>query len=1056
MDENPTSIEVSDDDDDDYAKKSKVRRVPTECLNVECRSGNMYLDCVPVFILSYYKVKNRGGLKVCTDCFDEACAYFANLKNKYENKESIYKVPCSQYKPVLSIDDSDEEDLSPEDDEEPLDDVTIDMIENGLCAEIKKVLSNDNTRFQLDDSYSQLIADEDSFLNEVKTFIDHNNKLQKEIDAARGKIYIGFKPNIKILPELNITEVYVAKNPAPDTKVECNQHKLRNTLLRKSVSYNSINLDRELTDNKLDSSQDVVAVSEEILVPLKTLPPPGSQVTKPKLKSGDVVYVMKHSYKYPWKHGMIVNIISDKGLNEYQLKLSTNNKKTSILLTGKYLAYKLVSPFRFTVGCRVIAVFKEEGPQNSVQELFYSGIVAEPPKAMNKFRYLIFFDDGCAQYCPHENIRQILEPSTNPWDDIPIDSRDFIKKYLLEYPERPMVKLQRGNVVRVEYQNQWLLAKVMEIDGSLVKMLYQLDGRIEWIYRGSARLEPLFKELEVAKRRKETGDRIRRISGKYNANSPYVEYTHNADVEEADDDNMPRARAVARKSTNSNNKIQKCKKPIKWTPMPLPGEMQFKKLVGVPEPKKFVVHQCGLTCISWTYFDKRKAKEIGALAIPLHFGFRRIISHFGGGKRSVLYKAPCGRSLRNMEEVHMYLRITKSEMTVDLFDFDYWVNCLAEFVIEKCNVHIPDITQSKENCPISCVNYIDNTLPEFSSYLTEREPRENVGLNLDPAFLCGCDCTDDCQDREKCSCWQMTIEGQKLIPNNVIDPNVGYHYRRLPERVITGIYECNQQCKCSRVTCLNRVVQYPLSQKLQLFKTQMKGWGIRCLNDIPQGSFICVYAGHLLTEQEANEEGKNYGDEYLAELDYIEVIESTKQDYESDVPEDLEEDMNEIGSNNNKLYDPDSPASSSNEDVNADIETETSDSIRMRLRERKAKQTSAVNNKAEKKKKEKKEKEFISIRKYYGDNESEVFIMDAKCSGNIGRYLNHSCMPNVFVQNVFVDTHDLRFPWVAFFAQTYIIAGTELTWDYNYDIGSVENKIKYCYCGSSKCRGRLL
>ena len=29
--------------------------------------------------------------------------------------------------------------------------------------------------------------------------------------------------------------------------------------------------------------------------------------------------------------------------------------------------------------------------------------------------------------------------------------------------------------------------------------------------------------------------------------------------------------------------------------------------------------------------------------------------------------------------------------------------------------------------------------------------------------------------------------------------------------------------------------------------------------------------------------------------------------------------------------------------------------------------------------------------------------------GNIGRYLNHSCDPNVFVQNVFVESHDLRF-----------------------------------------------
>ena len=42
-----------------------------------------------------------------------------------------------------------------------------------------------------------------------------------------------------------------------------------------------------------------------------------------------------------------------------------------------------------------------------------------------------------------------------------------------------------------------------------------------------------------------------------------------------------------------------------------------------------------------------------------------------------------------MNEVHMYLRITKSEMTVDLFDYDYWVNCLAEFVIRRSNINIP-------------------------------------------------------------------------------------------------------------------------------------------------------------------------------------------------------------------------------------------------------------------------------------------------------------------------------------------------------------------------------
>ena len=49
------------------------------------------------------------------------------------------------------------------------------------------------------------------------------------------------------------------------------------------------------------------------------------------------------------------------------------------------------------------------------------------------------------------------------------------------------------------------------------------------------------------------------------------------------------------------------------------------------------------------------------------------------------------------------------------------------------------------------------------------------------------------------------------------------------------------------------------------------GWGLRCLDDIPKGGFICIYAGQLLTDQGANEDGQQYGDEYLAELDYIEV-----------------------------------------------------------------------------------------------------------------------------------------------------------------------------------------
>merc|ERR1719505_257303 len=90
----------------------------------------------------------------------------------------------------------------------------------------------------------------------------------------------------------------------------------------------------------------------------------------------------------------------------------------------------------------------------------------------------------------------------------------------------------------------------------------------------------------------------------------------------------------------------------------------------------------------------------------------------------------------------------------------------------------------------------------------------------------------------------------------------------------------------------------------------------------------------------------------------------------------------------------------------------------------------------------------------YGDRQS--YVIDAKSYANVGRYLNHSCSPNLFVQNVFVDTHDLRFPWVSFFTQTNIPALTELTWDYSYEVGSVKDKVLTCHCGAAECRGRLL
>ncbi|KAK7077728.1 ATP-dependent RNA helicase ddx25, partial [Halocaridina rubra] len=106
--------------------------------------------------------------------------------------------------------------------------------------------------------------------------------------------------------------------------------------------------------------------------------------------------------------------------------------------------------------------------------------------------YLIFFDDGYAQYVNHQDIRVVVESSTCPWDDVSSDTRDFIREYLQMYPERPMVRLQKDNYVRTEWNGRWWRAQVLEVDGSLVRMYFPIDGRTEWIYRGSTRLSPLF------------------------------------------------------------------------------------------------------------------------------------------------------------------------------------------------------------------------------------------------------------------------------------------------------------------------------------------------------------------------------------------------------------------------------------------------------------------------------------------------------------------------------------------------------------------------------------
>ncbi|XP_053526155.1 histone-lysine N-methyltransferase SETDB1 isoform X2 [Artibeus jamaicensis] len=719
----------------------------------------------------------------------------------------------------------------------------------------------------------------------------------------------------------------------------------------------------------------------------------------------------------------------------------------------------------------------------------------------------------------------------------------------------------------------------------------------------------------------------------------------------------------------------------------------------------YLPHVCSYTCLSRVRpIRSEQYRGKNPLLVPLLYDFRRMTARRRVNRKMgfhVIYKTPCGLCLRTMQEIERYLFETGCDfLFLEMFCLDPYVLVDRKFQPYKPFYYILDITYGKEDVPLSCVNEIDTTPPPQVAYSKERIPGKGVFINTGPEFLVGCDCKDGCRDKSKCACHQLTIQATACTPGGQVNPNSGYQYKRLEECLPTGVYECNKRCKCDPNMCTNRLVQHGLQVRLQLFKTQNKGWGIRCLDDIAKGSFVCIYAGKILTDDFADKEGLEMGDEYFANLDHIESVENFKEGYESDAPcssdssgvdlkdqedgnsgtEDPEESNDDSSDDNfckdedfstssvwrsyatrrqtrgqkenglsetaskdsrppdlgpphlpgplsipvggcnppsseetpknkvaswlscnsvsdggfadsdshssfktceggegrpggikveaektstsglsfkdegdlkqakkedpddrNKLsgvtessrnygYNP-SPmkteglrrppsktsmhqsrrllasAQSHPEDVLTLSSSTESEGESGTSRKPTAGQTSATavdsddiqtissgsegDDFEDKKNVSGPMKRQVAVKSTRGfalksthgiaikstnmasvekgesapvrkntrqfyDGEESCYIIDAKLEGNLGRYLNHSCSPNLFVQNVFVDTHDLRFPWVAFFASKRIRAGTELTWDYNYEVGSVEGKELLCCCGAIECRGRLL
>ncbi|XP_058865007.1 histone-lysine N-methyltransferase EHMT2 isoform X2 [Acipenser ruthenus] len=252
-----------------------------------------------------------------------------------------------------------------------------------------------------------------------------------------------------------------------------------------------------------------------------------------------------------------------------------------------------------------------------------------------------------------------------------------------------------------------------------------------------------------------------------------------------------------------------------------------------------------------------------------------------------------------------------------------------------------DVAQGYENVPIPCVNGVDEEpCPADYKYISENCETSTMNIDRNITHLQHCGCTDDCSS-SNCLCGQLSIrcwydKDRRLLQEfNKIEPPL--------------IFECNQACSCWR-SCKNRVVQGGIKVRLQLYRTAKMGWGVRALQDIPQGTFICEYVGELISDAEAD---VREDDSYLFDLD---------------------------------------------------------------------------------------------------NKDGEVYCIDARYYGNISRFINHLCDPNIIPVRVFMLHQDLRFPRIAFFSSRDIHTGQELGFDYGDRFWDIKSKYFTCQCGSEKCK----
>uniref|UniRef100_A0A914XPQ7 Histone-lysine N-methyltransferase SETMAR n=1 Tax=Plectus sambesii TaxID=2011161 RepID=A0A914XPQ7_9BILA len=213
----------------------------------------------------------------------------------------------------------------------------------------------------------------------------------------------------------------------------------------------------------------------------------------------------------------------------------------------------------------------------------------------------------------------------------------------------------------------------------------------------------------------------------------------------------------------------------------------------------------------------------------------------------------------------------------------------------------------------------------------------------------GCSCLLECSQASNCSC---------LPYGDNYDSSDGRLLHNLDSS--PPMLECSVNCGCALNDgpCANRRVQLGIVSRLEVFDTGEKGFGLRAVEAIPKGHFICEYAGEVISAEEVDK--------------------------------------------------------------------------------RAAARPSQTHN------------YVMTVKEHIGDEVRTIFI-DPSARGNLARFINHSCQPNV---KLAIVRFGAQVPHVGMFACKEIQAGEELGYFYGDASANTGDNAerKSCLCSSDRCR----